>query len=137
MTSPAPFGARTSEDPDRYAHFALVAGRRSSPASSRQESHRRSRNEVLVSAATVWEIAIKRAARRLDAPDDLLDAISANSFDTLSISATHALAAGQLPPHHSDPFDRMLIAQARTEALTLVTVDQRFSTYDIDLLDLN
>lgn len=89
---------------------------------------------VVVSAATAWEIAIKTAAGRLEAPDDLLDALDANSFDTLSISAAHALAAGELPPHHADPFDRMLIAQARAEGLTLVTVDDRLAAYDVDLL---
>ena len=89
---------------------------------------------VVVSAATAWEIAIKMAAGRLDAPDDLLDALDANSFDTLAITAAHALEAGALPAHHTDPFDRMLIAQARAEELTLVSVDHRFVAYDVDLL---
>ncbi len=89
---------------------------------------------VLVSAATAWEIAIKKAAGRLDAPDDLLDALDVNSFDTLAITAAHALDAGALPAHHTDPFDRMLIAQARAEELTLVSVDRRFADYDVDLL---
>ena len=89
---------------------------------------------VLVSAATAWEIAIKMAAGRLEAPDDLLDALDANSFDTLAITAAHALDAGALPAHHTDPFDRMLIAQARAEQLTLVSVDHRFVAYDVDLL---
>jgi len=89
---------------------------------------------VVVSAATAWEIAIKKAAGRLDAPDDLLDALDANSFDTLAITAAHALDAGALPAHHSDPFDRMLIAQARAEEMTLVSVDPRFVDYDVDLL---
>jgi PIN domain nuclease of toxin-antitoxin system len=92
---------------------------------------------VEVSAATVWEIAIEKALGRLVAPDDLLDALSANTFNTLAISADHALAAGSLPPHHHDPFDRMLIAQARTDGLTLVSVDRRFSDYDVDLLPLD
>jgi PIN domain nuclease of toxin-antitoxin system len=93
--------------------------------------------EVLVSAATAWEIAIKRAAGRLEAPDDLLGALEANDFDSLSITAAHALAAGGLPDHHADPFDRMLIAQARTEGLTLISVDGRFPHYDVDLLPLD
>ena len=76
---------------------------------------------VVVSAATAWEIAIKKAAGRLDAPDDLLEALQANSFDTLAMTATHAVAAGALPHHHTDPFDRMLIAQALVEDLSLVT----------------
>lgn len=75
--------------------------------------------------------------RRLESPDDLLDAIEANDFDTLLITAVHALLAGRLPLHYSDPFDRMLIAQARAEGLTLVSVDRRFPLYDVELLPLN
>lgn len=92
--------------------------------------------EVLVSAVVAWEIAIKKAAGRLQAPDDLIEALEANDFETLPVTVTHALAAGALPPHHSDPFDRMLIAQARTEGLQLVSVDRRFAQYDVDLLPL-
>lgn len=93
--------------------------------------------EVIVSAATVWEIAIKQSAGRLDAPGDLLDALAANEFATLPITAAHAIAAGLLPAHHNDPFDRMLIAQAREEGLTLVSVDRRFSDYEVALLALS
>ena len=93
--------------------------------------------DVIVSAASAWEIAIKRAAGRLEAPDDLLGALHANNFDSLSITVAHALAAGRLPEHHSDPFDRVLIAQARTDGLTLITVDDRFPEYDVDLLPLD
>ncbi|MGH9293147.1 MAG: type II toxin-antitoxin system VapC family toxin [Acidimicrobiales bacterium] len=93
-------------------------------------------NEVLVSAASAWEIAIKQALGRLDAPDDLLAALDENHFDTLPMTAPHALAAGRLPPHHTDPFDRMLIAQATAEDLTLITVDGRFNLYDVALLSL-
>jgi PIN domain nuclease of toxin-antitoxin system len=89
---------------------------------------------VIVSAASVWEIAIKKAAGRLVAPDDLLAVIKANAFTELPITPAHALAAGALPPHHADPFDRMLIAQARTEGLTIATVDTRFADYDVALL---
>jgi PIN domain nuclease of toxin-antitoxin system len=91
---------------------------------------------AMVSAATAWEIAIKKASGRLEAPDDLLDALEANDFDVLSITAGHALRAGSLPPHHSDPFDRMLIAQAQMESLTIVSVDRRFGHYDVELLPL-
>ncbi len=91
---------------------------------------------VVVSAATAWEIAIKKAVGRLEAPDDLLDALEANDFESIAITTTHALAAGQLPLHHSDPFDRMLIAQSRIEGLTLVSIDSRLSDYDVELLSL-
>ena len=93
-------------------------------------------NEVLVSAATAWEIAIKTAAGRLEVPGNLLEAIDATSFDTLPITVAHALAAGQLPAHHADPFDRMLIAQSRAEHCALVSVDSRFPSYDVELLPL-
>lgn len=91
---------------------------------------------VAVSAASGWEIAIKKAAGRLEAPDDLVEAIEASDFDAVSISPAHALAAGALPAYHADPFDRMIIAQARAEALTVVTADRRFSAYDVALLPL-
>ena len=94
-------------------------------------------SEVLVSAATAWEIAIKQAAGRLEAPDDLLEAVDDSDFETLPITAAHALAAGALPPHHSDPFDRMLIAQALADSLTLISVDNRFPQYDVELLALS
>jgi PIN domain nuclease of toxin-antitoxin system len=94
-------------------------------------------NEILVSAATAWEIAIKKAAGRLGAPDDLLEALDTNDFEALPITVAHALEAGGLPLHHSDPFDRMLIAQARAENLTLVSVDNRFPQYDVELLPLS
>lgn len=93
-------------------------------------------SEVVVSAASAWEIAIKQALGRLDAPDNLLGALEENDFDTLPMTASHALAAGRLPPHHTDPFDRMLIAQAAVEDLTLITLDGRFSLYDVALLSL-
>lgn len=93
--------------------------------------------DVVVSAATTWEIAVKKQAGRLDVPDDLLDAIEANDFDTLPITVKHTLAAGALPDHHADPFDRMLIAQARAERLTVISVDRRFARYDVDLLPLS
>ncbi len=98
---------------------------------------RRKTNEVMVSAAAVWEIAIKKAAERLEAPDDLLDVLTTNDFQTLEIKATHALLAGSLPPHHSDPFDRMMIAQAQAENLTLISADERFPPHEVTLLALN
>jgi PIN domain nuclease of toxin-antitoxin system len=92
------------------------------------------RNNVLVSAASVWEIAIKRALGKLTAPDDLGPVLAAASFSPLPISLEHASLAGSLPPHHRDPFDRMLIAQAQLESLTIVTRDARFARYGVPLL---
>lgn len=92
------------------------------------------RAAVFVSAASAWEISIKRALGKLVAPDDLADQVTAHRFEALSITLGHAMAAGALPPHHDDPFDRMLVAQAKTEELTVVTRDQRFALYGIPTL---
>jgi PIN domain nuclease of toxin-antitoxin system len=87
---------------------------------------------VFVSAATVWEMAIKQALGRIDpAGADLVAEIEANDFVELPIAGRHAQAAGVLPRHHDDPFDRMLIAQARLEGLTCVTLDASFAAYDV------
>lgn len=87
-----------------------------------------------MSAATAWEIAIKRALGKLEGPDDLTAELTANSFAALPVTVEHALVAGALPPHHSDPFDRMLVAQARSESLTLVTRDPRIPAYGVPVL---
>ncbi len=89
---------------------------------------------VVVSAASAWEVGIKQALGKLTGPDDLRTEIVTNGFTPLEISVEHALSAAGLPPHHDDPFDRMLIAQARIEGLTLVSRDRRFSSYDVPLL---
>lgn len=91
-------------------------------------------NDVLVSAASVWEISIKQRLGKLEAPDNLLEAIAACDFTPLAITFVHAAAAAGLPPHHDDPFDRMLIAQAQSEGLVLTTRDRRFAAYQVELL---
>ena len=83
-------------------------------------------NVVYVSAATVWEAAIKQALGKLRGADDLPARIRAQGLDELPIELEHAARAGALPGHHADPFDRMLVAQALSEGLTLVTRDERF-----------
>jgi PIN domain nuclease of toxin-antitoxin system len=92
------------------------------------------RHEVFASAASVWEIEINRAAGRLKAPDDLIDVLIASGFRPLPMSLEHARTAGSLPRHHRDPFDRMLIAQAQVESLTIATRDERFAPYKVQLL---
>jgi PIN domain nuclease of toxin-antitoxin system len=84
---------------------------------------------VFVSAATAWEIAIKQALGKLEAPSDLERQIELNRFEPLSITIAHAYSAGTLPPHHDDPFDRMLVAQALAEGLTIITRDPRLNPY--------
>ncbi len=91
-------------------------------------------NMVFVSSATVWEISIKQKLGKLDAPDNLLEEISLHRFSSLHINLDHALLAGNLPGIHKDPFDRMLIAQAITEKLMLVTRDKSIAKYDVRIL---
>ena len=81
-------------------------------------------NLVFVSAVVAWEISIKHAHGKLRSPDDLEDVIALNGFRALPVSIRHAVDAGRLPPHHTDPFDRLLVAQAQGEGLTLVTRDK-------------
>ena len=93
------------------------------------------RNVVAVSAATVWEVEIKRALGKLDAPADFAAECVARGFDELPITFDHAEAAGRLPPHHHDPFDRMLMGQATVEDYRIVTADRAFGAYGIAVLD--
>lgn len=92
------------------------------------------RNRVLVSAVSAWEIAIKKRLGKLQAPDDLLDQLAERRLTPLDVTLVHALAVGELPDHHADPFDRLLVAQARTERLTLITRDERIARYDVSTL---
>ena len=85
------------------------------------------------SAASAWEAAIKVALGRLRIPDTIEAGVLASGFERLPITFAHAEAAGRLPPHHADPFDRMLIAQARLEGLTLVTHDRQFEPYGLQI----
>jgi PIN domain nuclease of toxin-antitoxin system len=92
-------------------------------------------NEVFVSSATAWEISVKRASGKLVAPFDIASALERNYFIELPIEVSHAITAGELPRHHKDPFDRMLVAQAQVEDLTLVTSDTDIAQYGVKLLD--
>ncbi len=87
---------------------------------------------VMVSAASAWEAAIKIALGRLRLPDSFESGVLASGFERLPIGFAHAEESGSLPPHHRDPFDRMLVAQARIERLTLVTHDRRLERYEAD-----
>jgi PIN domain nuclease of toxin-antitoxin system len=90
---------------------------------------------VHVSATTLWEISIKRALGKLEVESpDLAAEIPANGFVELAITGRHALAAGSLPRHHDDPFDRMLVAQALAEDLVLVTRDPALEPYGVRTL---
>ncbi|HEY7619491.1 MAG TPA: type II toxin-antitoxin system VapC family toxin [Solirubrobacteraceae bacterium] len=86
-------------------------------------------NEPIVSAASVWEIAIKRSLGKLQAPEDLPALISEEGFQWLAIGVDHAWRVHGLPMHHGDPFDRLLVAQALTEGLAIITKDPWFAAY--------
>lgn len=96
------------------------------------------RNGVWVSAASAWEVAIKAALGRLQLPGPAADvlpaALAANDFSPLPITVEHALRVTDLPPIHNDPFDRILIAQAIAQSLTVVSADAVFARYPVSLL---
>ena len=92
-------------------------------------------NQVAVSAVSGWEIAIKQSLGKLDVdPNRVLEEVQNNGFEQLHVSFKHGLAAGALPAHHRDPFDRMLIAQAQCERLRLLSIDGVFSGYDVEVV---
>ncbi len=92
-------------------------------------------NAVRISAASAWEIAVKRASGKLDAPGDIRRWISESGFTALPIEVEHAIASAELPRHHHDPFDRLLVAQARIENLALVAHDDEIARYGVAMLD--
>jgi PIN domain nuclease of toxin-antitoxin system len=89
-------------------------------------------SDVLVIVATAWKIAIKQALGHLDFPIERFEEVAAAmGFELLPITARHAVTAGALPRHHDDPFDRMIIAQARLEGATIMSSDRKFPLYDV------
>jgi PIN domain nuclease of toxin-antitoxin system len=90
-------------------------------------------NDVLVSTASIWEIAIKLALGKLSAPDDLPAHIEAAGFGWLPVTAEHAWQVGDLAPHHRDPFDRLLVAQSLVERMPIVSADPRFGAYGVEV----
>ncbi len=90
--------------------------------------------DVVVSSVSGFEIATKKTLGKLEAPDDLVAQLDEGGFTVLPLSLRHGLVAGALPMHHRDPFDRLLIAQAQCEGLTLVTADPALRQYDVGVL---
>jgi PIN domain nuclease of toxin-antitoxin system len=88
-------------------------------------------HRVYVSAASVWEIAIKRRTGAIAYSGSPIDAIARNGFHPMPILPVHAERAADLPPLHKDPFDRMLVAQAQSAALTLITADAKVAAYPV------
>lgn len=93
-------------------------------------------NRAIVSAASIWEISIKRTTGKLKFHHDTLAALDRNGFESLNITPAHAEAAGSLPLYHSDPFDRVLIAQAKQKGLVLVTQDRHLIPYGVPILGI-
>ena len=114
----------------------IVGDERLSDGASRAIADRR--NEIFVSAASIWEIAIKGRLGRLSIPGDpgtfIGGQIAENSFRGLPIVAGHALRVWDLPDHHQDPFDRMLVAQAQVEGLTLISQDRQVARYEVEVV---
>lgn len=113
---------------DTHVFLWVVAGSARLTSSARQTIL--SADEVHVSAASIWEISIKSSLGKLDAdPLALSAAIEASGFRELPIRAAHAARVARLPHHHQDPFDRLLVAQAYTEPLRLLTADAALMAY--------
>jgi len=104
-------------------------------ATSSRELLRDPANDLFLSAASAWEIAIKYATGKLRLPQPpaalITQWMAEVRMGALPVLHAHALRAGELPPHHRDPFDRLLIAQAQIEGLTLLTADRQFAKYDV------
>ena len=90
---------------------------------------------VFVSAATIWEIRIKEALGKLKIPQNFQAILTDQPFEMLDITTEHAHAIADLPEHHKDPFDRMLVAQAKTESLRLITRDSHLRKYAIAIIE--
>ncbi|MEX2048861.1 MAG: type II toxin-antitoxin system VapC family toxin [Gemmatimonadota bacterium] len=94
----------------------------------------RTAEQVYVSAASGWEVAIKASLGKLDSDRPVSDAVTESGFEELPVRLAHAELVRWLPKHHRDPFDRLLVAQAVSEGLTLVTRDRAFDAYDVRVL---
>jgi PIN domain nuclease of toxin-antitoxin system len=95
------------------------------------------RSSLALSAASSWEMAIKRALGKLDLPRPIErfvpELLAEDGIDAIPVEHAHALRVGRLPPHHHDPFDRLLIAQAQLDRFTILTADAQLLAYDVDV----
>jgi len=91
-------------------------------------------NTVFLSAVVVWEIRIKQGIGKLDLPDDFGEVLDSQRFPELPVTVDHAHAIADLPSIHRDPFDRMLVAQAIVERMTIVTRDKSIAAYDVNVI---
>ncbi len=91
--------------------------------------------DLLFSVVSFAEIGLKAAIGKLSIPSDLRNHVLQSGVQVLRLDADHGLAVADLPMHHRDPFDRLLVAQARSEHLTIITADRRIAAYDVSLVD--
>ena len=103
------------------------AGRRAIAASD---------NLIILSSVVIWEIRIKQALGELEITPDFFQVLKHQGFEFLSVTPEHAYAVGDLPMHHRDPFDRMIITQAKLEGLSVVTHDAIFKNYPVSILEV-
>jgi PIN domain nuclease of toxin-antitoxin system len=95
---------------------------------------RDSGNDIAVSIASLWEIAIKRALGKLDFRGDFQEVMTEEAFDLLAITYGHLRVLADLPRNHGDPFDRLLIAQSLAERMPIATADRAFAAYEVEIL---
>jgi len=112
--------------------WELGGSRRMPPAA---QAAVESATELLFSVVSFAEIGVKVGVGKLSVPADLRERVLDSGLQILGLSAKHGLAVAELPMHHRDPFDRLLIAQARGEQLSIVTADRRFAAYDVAVVD--
>jgi PIN domain nuclease of toxin-antitoxin system len=91
---------------------------------------------IVLSAVVIWEIRIKQALGKLEIVPSFYQVLKNQGFELLSITSDHAYAVGDLPMHHRDPFDRMIIAQAKQEGFNVITHDQIFKKYNVSVLEV-
>jgi PIN domain nuclease of toxin-antitoxin system len=91
-------------------------------------------NEIILSSVVLWEIIIKQSLHKLTVPKNYYDTLVKQGYTELPVTHAHVRAVEQLPPHHKDPFDRLLIAQAMAENLPIITHDEQFAHYNIRIV---
>jgi PIN domain nuclease of toxin-antitoxin system len=119
---------------DTHVAVWLLLGQRARVSANAVHALENPENEVALSAASVWEIAVKRSLGKVTLPDGWAAALHRLRFDPMPVTAIHAVAFERLPRHHRDPFDRLLVAQASVEDCALVTSDRRLRKYAIETL---
>jgi PIN domain nuclease of toxin-antitoxin system len=117
---------------DTHAALWWLSGEAVGPEAERQLSDES--NRVLLSAAVVWEVAIKRSLGKLEAPGNLVDVLVGAGATPAPITLEHAATVESLPHHHRDPFDRLLVAQATVERAAIVSADPQLRAYDVPVV---